>query len=177
MVSTLSGNPSLVALDFENPKPNPISMLQEWLSEAESLGIHEPRSLILSTVNQRHHPTSRVVFLRSCDETGVIFATSQTSRKGKDMQENPYVAGTLWWRESLQQINFQGHVTRLVEEHSDAIFHARTREAQSIAVVSKQSAQLTNPKNCFKILKLRYTNKVKLTALLTGMPIIFLLKL
>jgi pyridoxamine 5'-phosphate oxidase len=44
----------------------------------------------------------------------------------------------------MQQINFRGHVTKLLKEKSDALFQVRTREAQAVAVISKQSAPLTD---------------------------------
>jgi pyridoxamine 5'-phosphate oxidase len=142
MTATLTGNPTLVKPNFDTPPANPLIMLKEWLEEAERLGIVEPKGLILSTVNDHHHPSSRVVFLRACDEKGIIFATSENSFKGKELASNPWAAGTLWWRETLQQINFQGHVVQLSKEKSNEIFQARTREAQCVAVVSHQSAAL-----------------------------------
>ena len=71
---------------------------------AEHLNVSEPRGLILATVNPKGHPSTRVVFLRNLAPTGIIFATSEESNKGKDLQQSPYAAGTLWWRETLQQI-------------------------------------------------------------------------
>lgn len=144
MTKTLTGNPTLVTPNFDTPAANPMIMLQEWLDDAERLGVVEPKSLVLSTMNELHRPSSRVVFLRACDNQGIIFATSQTSTKGKNLAQNPWAAGTLWWRETLQQINFQGHVAQLSPEKSDAIFQARTREAQCVAVTSHQSAPLTH---------------------------------
>ncbi|MDF3033660.1 MAG: pdxH [Alphaproteobacteria bacterium] len=142
MTTTLTGNPSLVTPNFDAPASNPLLMLKDWLKEAERLRINEPRSLVLSTVNQSGRPSSRVVFLRDCDDEGIVFATSQVSAKGKDLILNPWAAGTLWWRETLQQINFQGRAIQLSSEKSDDIFQTRTREAQSVAVISQQSAPL-----------------------------------
>ncbi|MCE3239317.1 MAG: phenazine biosynthesis protein, partial [Gammaproteobacteria bacterium] len=113
MTTTLTGNPSLVTPNFDAPASNPLLMLKDWLKEAERLRINEPRSLVLSTVNQSGRPSSRVVFLRDCDDEGIVFATSQVSAKGKDLILNPWAAGTLWWRETLQQINFQGRAIQL----------------------------------------------------------------
>jgi pyridoxamine 5'-phosphate oxidase len=106
--------------------------------------VREPRALTLSTTNNLGHPSSRVVFLRACDETGIIFATSEKSAKGKELSLNPWAAGTLWWPETIQQINFQGQAFPLSLEKSDEIFQSRIREAQSIAAVSQQSAPLTD---------------------------------
>lgn len=55
------------------------------------------------------------------------------------MYENPKVAGTFWWKETLQQINFKGTVTPMSETDSDQLFQGRVRSAQSIASMSQQS--------------------------------------
>jgi len=142
ITQSLTGNPNLVDPGFGNPPANPLALFQKWLEEAERLSVKEPRALVLSTVNKLGHPSSRVVFLRACDETGIIFATSALSAKGKELSSNPWAAGTLWWPETIQQINFQGQTLPLSPEESDEIFQSRTREAQSVTAVSQQSAPL-----------------------------------
>ena len=142
MIQSLTGNPNLVDSGFDNPSANPLALFQKWLEEAERLTVKEPRALVLSTTNKLGRPSSRVVFLRACDATGIIFATSASSAKGKELSSNPWAAGTLWWPETIQQINFQGQAFPLSHEKSDEIFQSRTREAQSIAAVSQQSTPL-----------------------------------
>lgn len=144
MTPSLTGNPNLVDPGFDCPPANPLLLFQKWLEEAEKLGVKEPRALILSTATKLGRPSSRVVFLRTCNETGVIFATGEKSTKGRELASNPWASGTLWWPESIQQINFQGQARPLSVEKSDEIFQSRTREAQSIAVISQQSASLTD---------------------------------
>ncbi len=139
---TLSGNPNLVNPGFNNPSDNPLDLLQIWLDKADDLKIIEPRGLVLSTVDTVGKPSSRVVLLRTLDEKGIIFASSETSQKGKDLKSNPIASGTLWWRETMQQINFYGRVTKLSAAISDQIFKERTREAQSLAAVSSQSSPM-----------------------------------
>lgn len=156
---TLTGNPTLVYSGFDNPPSNPFLLLQKWLKTANKLNICEPYAMVLSTVDQLHHPSSRVVLLKEWDETGVIFGTSQESFKGKDLQANPWAAGTLYWRETLQQINMRGRVTQLSDEKSDALFYSRTREAQAVTALSQQSAPLTDEEALREaVLKLLSTN-------------------
>lgn len=134
-------------------------MLQDWLNAADRLNVHEPRGLVLSTVDISGKPSSRVVLLKECNEEGIIFATSQESPKGQNLAANPWAAGTLWWRETIQQVNFQGQVIQLSNEKSDELFMERPRSAQAVAVVSKQSKPLTHEnemKN--KVLTLINTN-------------------
>jgi pyridoxamine 5'-phosphate oxidase len=54
----------------------------------------------------------------------------------------PWAAGTLYWRELLQQINIAGPVERLDNQISDALFARRSREAQAATIVSHQSESL-----------------------------------
>ena len=143
-MATLTGNPDLVDPGFDNPPEHPMALLKKWLETADQLNINEPRGLVLSTVNPKMQPSSRVVLLKDCDETGIIFASSALSIKGQDLQLNPFAAGTLWWRETMQQINFQGTVRPCSTEFSDRVFYERPIAAQAVANVSKQSAPLND---------------------------------
>ncbi len=143
MSKTLTGNPDLVDPGFKSPSNNPMDLLKIWLECADRLNISEPRSLVLSTVNKTTlRPSSRVVLLKSCDDSGVIFSTSSFSAKGQEIEKNPIAAGNLWWRETMQQINFQGLITKCSDAMSDEIFYERTRSAQAITVLSQQSQKL-----------------------------------
>jgi len=141
---TLTGNPDLVISGFDCPPDNPLDLLKRWLHTSNLLKISEPRGLVLSTVNDEGIPSSRVVLLKTVNENGVTFASSGISQKGRDLQTNPIAAGTLWWRETMQQINFQGTVTKLANNISDEIFKERPPAAQAVATISMQSAVMTN---------------------------------
>lgn len=126
---TLQGDPSLVHANFDDPPENPMILFQQWLAKAEEIGVREPRSMTIATVDTSHRPSCRILLLKECDEHGVIFSTAGESPKGKDLLLNPWAAGNLWWRETLQQITFQGKVRQLSKEDSDTIFEERPREA------------------------------------------------
>lgn len=135
MTKSLTGNAALVNPGFDKPPENPLSLLQKWLDTAEKL-VNEPKSLILSTVDTLNRPSSRVL-LTDCDDTGIYFGTSDSSTKAKDLQTNPWAAGTLWWRETIQQVNFCGKVMQLSNDKSDAMFQARPREDQAVTFITK----------------------------------------
>ncbi len=141
---TLTGNPDLIDPGFASPPLNPFVLFKQWLCDADRLQVPEPRALILSTINPAGAPSSRVVLMKSVDETGVTFGTSSFSQKVKDMDENPFVAGTLWWQKTMQQINFKGTVAKMDAPVSDEMFLQRTREAQAVAALSRQSNTLIN---------------------------------
>jgi len=143
---SLTGNPSLVDPGFDYPPSNPIILFQHWLKNTEVLNVNEPYDIVLSTVDALQRPSSRVVLLKEINLEGIIFASSETSQKGQDLLNNSWAAGTLWWRETMQQINLQGKVSILDEKKSDSMFYERPREAQAISAVSLQSALLDDEK-------------------------------
>jgi pyridoxamine 5'-phosphate oxidase len=140
----LTGNSDLVNPEFDKPPSNPMQLLRTWLLKAEEFDVSEPRDLVLSTINPSNHPSSRVVLLTDIDETGVIFGTTITSNKGVDLQLNPVAAGTLWWRETMQQINFSGSVSRCSPEFSDRVFNERMRLARAATCVSESGQILVD---------------------------------
>lgn len=120
--------------------------MKEWLDSADLLQIVEPRGLVLSTIDDCGRPSSRIVLLKMVDDTGVIFASSEVSQKGKDLEKNSVAAGTLWWRETMQQINFCGYAVKLPAIISDKIFRDRTPKAQAVATFSEQSHPMCDEK-------------------------------
>lgn len=142
---TLTGNPNLVAdSGLDTPPNNPLDLLRRWFDTAIQLRVCEPYGITLATVDSGGCPSTRVVLLKDFDERGLFFATSETSNKGKDLVGNPWAACTLWWRETVQQINCQGSVHKLSEVDSDEMFKERVTAARAIASVSKQSAPLSD---------------------------------
>lgn len=137
---TLTGNPALVDYGFDELPRNPLPLLQNWFKEAIKLNVSEPGGLVLSTVNSHGKPFSRVVLLKTIDDTGVIFASSSNSKKGRDISSNPVVAGTLWWRETMQQVNFMGYAAKVHPSVWDEIWNGRTRAAQAVTTISEQSS-------------------------------------
>lgn len=160
---TLTGNPHCVNPGFDCSPDNPLLLLKEWLDSADRLKIVEPRGLVVSTIDDCGRPSSRVVLMKTVDDTGVIFASSEISQKGKDLRINPVAAGTLWWRETMQQINFCGHVVKLSADESDEIFRERTPKAQSVATFSQQSHPMFDEKKLREAIEKRVAEPGKIT--------------
>jgi pyridoxamine 5'-phosphate oxidase len=51
--------------------------------------------MCLSTVSAEGMPSSRIVLLRGIDDRGLVFYTSYSSRKGREIAANPRVAVAL----------------------------------------------------------------------------------
>ena len=111
----------------------------------------------LTTVNRAGWSRNRVVLVKELGNSSIIFGSSSTSDKGKDIDANPKVAGNFWWRESIQQIHFKGFAAIASEEKSERLFSTRSREAQAVALSSLQSQPLQSEsdlKTRFKALSL-----------------------
>jgi Pyridoxamine 5'-phosphate oxidase len=87
---------------------------------------------------------SRILLLKQVTPA-LIFSGSYESRKGRELKVNPRAAGTLYWRETLQQITIEGPVRRLAEAESDAIFGERPADARANTVASRQGMPLDDP--------------------------------
>ncbi|HET8814415.1 MAG TPA: pyridoxal 5'-phosphate synthase [Solirubrobacterales bacterium] len=140
-IETLSGDPTLVLPEFDDPPSDPLRLLERWLRLAVERGVREPRALALATADAQGRPSSRIVLLKQV-APALIFSGSYESRKGRELEINPRAAGTLYWRETLQQINVEGPVARLGEAESDAIFGERPEEARAVTIASRQGNPL-----------------------------------
>jgi pyridoxamine 5'-phosphate oxidase len=89
-------------------------------------------------------PSARVVLLKGVDERGLVFYTNSTSRKGREILARPDVALTFWWPQLEQQVRFEGRVSRVSDEESDAYFASRQRISQIGAWASQQSQPLAS---------------------------------
>jgi pyridoxamine 5'-phosphate oxidase len=143
-VETLSGDPTLELPEFDSPPADPLPLLERWLRTADEMGVREPRALALATADAAGRPSTRILLVKQLAPT-LVFAGSYDSRKGRDLNANPRAAGTLYWRETLQQITIEGPVERLSEEESDALFAERPPAGRATTVASDQGAALADP--------------------------------
>ena len=120
---TLTGDASLALSEFAEPPADPIGLLRGWVDAARKREVSEPMAMALSTASAGGTPSSRIVLVKRIDETGLRFGTADRSRKGRDFAANPKVAGTFYWRETLQQINVSGEIELLGEEDSDCLLY------------------------------------------------------
>jgi len=132
------------------PKPvpdDPVPLAREWLDEASASGEHRnPNAMALATVDAQGRPSARVVLLKGLSvEFGyAVFYTNYESRKGRELQDNAYAAGVLYWEKPGRQLRFEGPVLRSPQSESDAYFKTREWGSQINAWVSEQSKPLVN---------------------------------
>lgn len=127
-------------MDLTDLDPDPITTLRDWLREAEHTPLSEAMTLATATAAGR--PSARMVLLRGLDERGLFFFTNRTSRKGKELSENPYAALVLHWPELGRQVRIEGHVEEVEPDISAAYWERRPRGSRIAAWVSPQSEPL-----------------------------------
>lgn len=132
------------SLDEHTIEKNPITQFQNWIQEAIKAGLPEPNAMTLSTVNTHGRPSSRIVLLRAFDENGFVFYTNFNSRKGSDIQENPWGAINFFWTQLHRQVRIEGRLDKVTNEISDQYFNSRPRESRIGAWVSDQSGILSS---------------------------------
>jgi len=115
-----------------------------WYHEAQAEGVPSPEACALATVSADGRPSARMVLLKQADERGFVFATSYTSRKGRELAENARAALLFYWHVLGRQVRVEGSVARVPSEESDAVFLARPRESRISALASHQSEPLAS---------------------------------
>ena len=119
---------------------SPFILFNEWFLQAGELGVLEPNAMVISTVSADNKPSSRVVLLKGIEDEGFIFYTNYESRKGKELEHNPYISVLFFWPEAERQIRIEGKVSKISTETSKAYFVSRPRESQLGAWASAQSS-------------------------------------
>ncbi|WP_295826144.1 pyridoxamine 5'-phosphate oxidase [uncultured Microbacterium sp.] len=129
---------TLAELDDDALSASPLTLLQQWLTDAAELP--EPNAMVVSTVDAEARPTSRTVLLRGIDDDGALwFFTNRDSRKGRALAGNPAVSILFPWYALQRQVIVLGTATPLSAERDDAYFASRPRGSQLSAWASHQS--------------------------------------
>jgi pyridoxamine 5'-phosphate oxidase len=117
---------------------DPLARLRRWFADAVEAGLPEVESMALATASPDGIPSVRFVLLKGVDERGVRFYTNYESRKGRELDANPYAAAAMYWQPLGRQVRFEGPVERLGDAESDAYFASRARESRLGSLASRQ---------------------------------------
>jgi pyridoxamine 5'-phosphate oxidase len=122
---------------------NPLNQFKLWFDEAVNAGITEPNAMTLSTVfNGR--PSARIVLLKDLDQKGFTFFTNYNSKKGREIESDPQVALTFFWKEFERQVRIEGKAEKTTDQESSEYFAVRPRGSQIGAWTSFQSEVIEN---------------------------------
>lgn len=133
-----------------------------WFEQALSADLLDANAMTLSTATPEGRPSSRIVLLKGIEEKGFRFYTNYTSRKGKELNENPYAALCFYWAALERQVRIEGKVERLNREDSQAYFQQRPRLSKIGAWASNQSSKVASREELetqFQKAKNKFENK------------------
>src|SRR5436305_1239409 len=82
---------------------------------ARPAGITEPNAMVLATASAAGEPSARTVLLKGHDSDGFRFFTNHTSRKGRDLADNPRASLVFPWHAMERQVVVAGEVELLPE--------------------------------------------------------------
>ncbi|MBP7478106.1 MAG: pyridoxamine 5'-phosphate oxidase [Chitinophagales bacterium] len=122
---------------------NPIEQFDIWFHNAIEQNITESNAMVLSTCFE-NKPSSRVVLLKEYTDKGFCFFSNYSSRKGKELENNPNASLLFFWKELEQQVRIEGRIEKLSAESSDTYFYTRPKESQIGAIISPQSSFIPN---------------------------------
>jgi pyridoxamine 5'-phosphate oxidase len=131
-----------------------LTQLAQWIDDAGGMGSMDAVAMCLATCDRQGRPSARMVLLRGLDDRGLRFYTSYSSRKGRELAENPFAAAVFFWPQLGRQVRVEGGVTQLSEDESDEYFNSRPRGHRLGAWASEQS----EPIETYETLEERYAH-------------------
>ncbi len=127
------------SLTEQDAADSPLVQFEQWFADALAADVPDPTAMVLSTIDARGYPNSRVVLLKGLEEGAFVFYTNYESAKGLELENTPYAALNFYWSALARQVRIRGPVKRTSREASEAYFASRTAMSQCSAIVSPQS--------------------------------------
>jgi pyridoxamine 5'-phosphate oxidase len=125
---------------------NPFSQFKIWFDERSMSYTGELNAVSLATASAKGKVSVRIVLIKEYDEKGFVFYTNYNSKKGSQLNSNPFAALLFYWPESGRQIRIEGSVEKVPEDVSDKYFHDRPHGSQVAAFASDQSSAIPDRK-------------------------------
>lgn len=135
---------TLKSLTEDEVQSNPFDQFKLWWDEAIHSNIEEVNAMTLATSDINGKPSARIVLLKDFSEKGFVFFTNYESRKGKDLELNPYAALVFFWAALERQVRIEGTVLKVDEQISKNYFKTRPKASQISAWASPQSTVIPN---------------------------------
>src|SRR5215470_11092169 len=121
---------------------DPVDQFHQWFQMAVDRcpgDWFDPTAMTLATASTDGEVTARIVLMKDFGKDGVTFYTNYTSRKGRQISQNPRAAMVFHWPYLRRQVRIEGTLTRLSHADSERYFWSRPRASQIAAAVSDQS--------------------------------------
>ena len=127
-------------LNESDIEKDPFKLFDIWFREALDKKVFEPNAMTLATADKSGRPSARIVLLKDFSKDGFVFYTNYKSRKGKELEANPYAALLFWWNILGRQVRIEGKMEMVSSSESDNYFASRPRGSQLGAFISDQSS-------------------------------------
>jgi pyridoxamine 5'-phosphate oxidase len=118
---------------------DPFQLFHRWFEDARAGLLSEPNAMTLATVAEDRKPSARAVLLKGLDERGFTFFTNYDSRKGRELEANPFAALVFLWQQLERQVRIEGVVEKVTAKESDDYFVNRPLGSRLGAWASRQS--------------------------------------
>lgn len=135
---------SRTSLSEADVHENPIAQFAKWFDEAINAKVPEANAMTVATVAANGRPSSRILLIKEFDQRGFTWFTNYDSRKGHELEQNPYAALLFYWIELERQVRIEGRVERLTDAENDAYFHSRPLKSRIAAIASAQSRPIAD---------------------------------
>lgn len=123
---------------------DPVKHFKKWLSEAINNNLPEPTAMVLSTVSSENKPSSRTVLLKYIENNKFIFFTNYNSKKGREIEKNPFASLLFFWEQFNRQVRIEGVIKKTENSLSEKYFNSRPTESKISAIISNQSKEIPN---------------------------------
>jgi len=130
----------LAGLDEKDVDADPLRQFERWFADTHEAGVGLPNTMALATASATGLPSVRAVLLKGVDPRGFVFYTNYSSRKGRELAENPHASLLFCWTDLERQVRIEGPVERVSAAESDAYFNTRPLGSRLAAIASPQSA-------------------------------------
>lgn len=135
---------------------SPMPVVEQWLQKAVAASATpNPNAFVLSTAalnGTMAAPSSRVVLCKEfrCVPGYLVFYTNYSSRKARELDDQPRAAANFFWDASGHQARITGPVLKSPPAESDAYFASRSWRSKLGAWASEQSAPVASRQAMFE---------------------------
>lgn len=124
---------------------DPIDLFLETYEEARRASLpEEAEAMVLATATKEARPSARVVLYRGWYDGKLAFYTNYDSRKGLELEANPYASVVFFWKKIHKQVRIEGSVEKLPAQASDQYWASRHRGSQISGTISPQSRPIAS---------------------------------
>jgi pyridoxamine 5'-phosphate oxidase len=116
---------------------DPLETLADWVAEAGD------DAVVLATATRDGAPSARIVLLKAIEGDELVFCTTLSSRKGRELLVNPRVACVFY--APGRQVRVSGTARVASREESERVWRARGRDGRLVDLVSKEGEPLEDP--------------------------------